>query len=263
MSQIPIKTPEDIEQMRASCVLAADVLVMIEEHIKAGITTQEINDICHEFIASRGAIPSTLNYKGFTRSCCTSINQVVCHGIPNNDDYLADGDIVNVDVTCYLDQFHGDNSKTYLVGKCSRAARDLTTAAEEALWAGINAVKPGAKFGDIAHAVQTFVEGKGYSVVREYGGHGIGRAFHEDPHVSHFGRPGTGPEIKPGMVFTIEPMVNQGKRNVVLLEDDWTVETEDNKLSAQFEHTIAVHEDKVEILTLPTGFTGERYAWRK
>ncbi len=262
MSQIPLKTPSEIEQMKASCQLAADVLVMIEEYLQPGISTQKINDICHEFITSRGAIPSPLNYRGFPKSICTSVNQVVCHGIPG-DEILHEGDAINVDVTCFLNDFHGDNSKTYLIGKCSRACRDLVTAAEEALWEGIRAVKPGKTFGDIAHAVQSYVEGKGYSVVREYGGHGIGRAFHEDPHVSHFGRPGTGPEIKPGMVFTIEPMVNQGKRDVVLLDDDWTVETEDNKLSAQFEHTIAVHADKVEILTLPTGFTGERYVWKK
>jgi methionyl aminopeptidase len=186
------------------------------------------------------------------------VNHVVCHGIPDNY-RLREGDIVNVDVTTYLEGFHGDNSKTYLVGKTSRAAREIVAAAEEAMWAGIRAVKAGGNFGDIGYAVQTFVESKGFSVVREYGGHGIGRVFHEDPHVMHFGRKGTGPKLLPGMVFTVEPMVNQGKREVILLDDDWTVETEDGKLSAQFEHTIAVHEDKVEILTFPSSHTGSRF----
>lgn len=262
MGRIPIKTEAEIAQMRKSCELAANVLVMIEEHIVPGITTEEINEICHNYIVENGATPSPLNYNGFPKSVCTSINHVVCHGIPG-EEVLREGDIINVDVTCFLDDFHGDNSKTYLVGKCSRAARDITQAAEEALWTGIKAVKPGATFGDIAHAVQSFTEAKGYSVVREYGGHGIGRKFHEDPHVTHVGQPGTGPVIKPGMVFTIEPMINQGRAEVVLLDDDWTVETRDRKLSAQFEHTIAVHEDKVEIMTLPSGFEGERYAWKK
>jgi methionyl aminopeptidase len=255
---IPIKTPGDLETMRRSCRLAADVLVMIEPHVKVGITTNELDQICHDFIIANEAIPSCLNYKGYPKSICTSVNHVVCHGIP--DDYrLREGDIVNVDVTTYIDGFHGDNSRTYLVGKTSRAAREIVAAAEEAMWAGIRAVKAGGNFGDIGFAVQSFVESKGYSVVREYGGHGIGRVFHEDPHVMHFGRKGTGPKFLPGMVFTVEPMVNQGKREVILLDDDWTVETEDGKLSAQFEHTIAVHEDKVEILTFPSNYTGSRF----
>lgn len=262
MGQIPLKTSAEIEQMKKSCELSANVLEMIEEHLVPGVTTQEINDICHDYIIEHGAIPSCLNYNGFPKSICTSVNHVVCHGIPGPQT-LKEGDIINVDVTSYIDEFHGDTSRTYLVGKCSRAARDVTDAAFKALWAGINAVKPGNTFGDIAHAVQTFVEEAGYSVVREYGGHGIGRAFHEDPHVTHFGRPGTGPVIKPGMVFTIEPMVNQGRRDVILLDDDWTVETRDRKLTAQFEHTVAVHEDKVEILTLPSSFEGDRFAWKQ
>ncbi|MEO5667134.1 MAG: type I methionyl aminopeptidase [Bdellovibrionota bacterium] len=255
---IVIKTKDEIETMKRSCRLAADVLVMIEPHIKVGITTLEIDQICHDFIIENGAIPSCLNYKGYPKSTCTSVNHVVCHGIP--DAYrLREGDIINVDVTTFLDGFHGDNSKTYLVGKTSRAARDIVQAAEDAMWAGIRAVKPGATFGDLGFAVQSFVEAKGYSVVREYGGHGIGRVFHEDPHVAHFGRKGTGPKILPGMVFTVEPMVNQGKREVILLEDDWTVETEDEKLSAQFEHTIAVHDDGVEVLTFPSNHVGSRF----
>jgi methionyl aminopeptidase len=248
---IPIKTRDEIAIMRKSCQLAADVLVMIEEHIKPGISTLEINDICHRYIVENGAIPSPLNYNGFPKSICTSVNHVVCHGIPGSY-VLKEGDIINVDVTTFMNDFHGDTSKTFLVGKTSRAARDLVAAAEEALWEGIRAVKLGGHFGDIGYAVQTYVESKGYSVVREYGGHGIGRAFHEDPHVTHFGRKGTGPKFLPGMVFTIEPMVNQGKRDVILLEDNWTVETKDRKLSAQFEHTIAVLEEGIEILTLPS-----------
>jgi len=255
---IVIKTKEELETMRRSCRLAADVLVMIADHIKPGVSTEELDRICHDFIIKNGAIPSCLNYKGYPKSICTSVNQVVCHGIP--DAYrLREGDIINVDVTTFLDGFHGDNSKTYLVGKTSRAARDVVQAAEDAMWAGIRAVRAGGHFGDIGFAVQSFVEAKGFSVVREYGGHGIGRVFHEDPHVAHFGRKGSGPKLLPGMVFTVEPMVNQGKREVILLDDDWTVETDDGKLSAQFEHTIAVHEEGVEILTFPSTYTGSRF----
>ena len=257
MSSIPIKSKEDIEIMKRSCRLAADVLVMIEKHIKPGITTNELDRICYDFILENKAIPSCLNYKGYPKSTCISINHVVCHGIPD-ETRLREGDIVNVDVTTYLEGFHGDNSKTYVVGKASRAARDIVQAAEEAMWAGIKAVKPGGNFGDIGHACQTLVEAKGYSVVREYGGHGIGRVFHEDPHVAHAARKGTGPKFLPGMIFTVEPMINQGKRDIILLDDDWTVETEDGKLSAQFEHTVLVTETGVEVLTLPTGYTGPR-----
>lgn len=255
---IPIKTKAEIETMKRSCRLAADVLVMIEEHLKPGISTNEIDKICHDFIIANGALPSCLNYKGYPKSICTSINHVVCHGIPDGT-RLRDGDIINVDVTTYLDGYHGDNSRTYLVGKTSRAARDVVKMAEDAMWEGIRAVKPGGNLGDLSFAIQQFVEKAGYSVVKEYGGHGIGKAFHEDPHVASFGRKGTGPKLLPGMVFTVEPMINQGKGDVILLEDDWTVETEDGKLSAQFEHTIAIHEDRVEVLTLPTNFTGSRF----
>lgn len=259
---IVIKTPEEIEIMKKSCQLAADVLVMIEPHVKPGVSTLQLNDLCHNFIIENGAIPSPLNYNGFPKSICTSVNQVVCHGFPNSY-ILKEGDIVNVDVSTYLNKFHGDTSKTFLVGKTSRAARDLVTAAEEALWEGMRAVLHGGHFGDIGFAVQSFVERKGYSVVREYGGHGIGRAFHEDPHVMHYGKKGSGPKFQTGMVFTVEPMVNQGKRDVVLLEDDWTVETVDGKLSAQFEHTLAIHDNSVEILTLPTGSTLNPFVWKK
>lgn len=243
------KTKSDIETMRESCRLAASVLDYIDPFVKPGVSCEELNKLCHEYIVAKGAKPSPLNYNGFPKSICTSVNQVVCHGIP--DGYiLKDGDIVNLDITTYLHGFHGDTSKTYMLGKCSRAARDLVDAARESMWQGILAVRNGGFIGDIGHAVQSYVEKKGYSVVREYGGHGIGRVFHEDPHVVHYGKKGSGSPIKKGMVFTIEPMVNQGTADVVLLDDNWTVETRDKKLSAQFEHTIAVFEDHLEVLTL-------------
>lgn len=247
---IVIKSKEDVNTMKASCQLVADVLDYIEEYAVPGVNTLKINDLCHDFIVNRGAVPSPLNYKGYPKSICTSINNVVCHGIPNEKEILRDGDIINIDVSAYLNGFHGDASRTYLVGKCSRAARDLTLTTYEALWKGIEAIRPGGHFGDIGHAIQTFAEAKGYSIVREYCGHGIGRAFHEDPHVTHYGRKGSGERIKPGMVFTVEPMINQGKRDIDVLEDDWTAVTVDNKLSAQFEHTVAVWDDHLEILTL-------------
>jgi methionyl aminopeptidase len=259
---IQIKSAEDIETMRKSCRLAAQVLVYIEPFVKPGVSTLELDRLCHEYIVGHGAYPSPLDYNGYPKSICTSINHVVCHGIPDEKTFLKEGDIVNLDVTTYLDGFHGDNSKTYFVGKCSRAARDLVTAAEEALWRGIRAVRPNGYVGDIGEAVQSYVEGLGYSVVREYCGHGIGRGFHEDPHIVHVGKKGTGPRLKPGMTFTVEPMVNQGSKEVVLLDDEWTVETKDQKLSAQFEHTIALFEDRVEILTLPEGSSIDPIVWR-
>jgi methionyl aminopeptidase len=247
---IVIKTLDEIADIRKSCELAASVLTFIEPKIKAGVRTTELNDLCHAYIVEHGAIPSPLNYNGFPKSICTSVNKVVCHGIPG-DYELRDGDIVNVDITTFLGGFHGDTSKTFFVGKASRAARDLVKCAEESLWVGIKAARPGGHIGDIGEAIQSFVEAKGYSVVREYCGHGIGRKFHEDPHVVHVGKRGTGAEIRPGMVFTIEPMVNQGTHEIILLDDDWTVETADGKLSAQFEHTVAVLDDRIEVLTLP------------
>lgn len=247
---IVIKTKEDVETMKPSCRLVSDVLDYIEQFIVAGTSTLKLDELCHNFIVERGAVPSPLNYKGYPKSICTSINHVVCHGIPNAKEILKEGDIINVDVSAYLNKFHGDSSRTYSVGKASRAARDLMQVTYDALWRGIEAVRPGGHFGDIGHAIQTFAEAKGYTVVREYCGHGIGRAFHEDPHVTHYGRRGSGEKIKAGMVFTIEPMLNQGKRDVEVLEDDWTAVTVDNKLSAQFEHTIAVWNDRLEVLTL-------------
>lgn len=245
---ILIKTAQDIEGIRKSCQLTASVFDFIEPYIVAGVTTNELDKLCHDYIVEAGAKPSPLNYKGYPKSICTSINKVVCHGIPDNTK-LREGDIIKVDVSTYLNGYHGDSCKTYGVGKISRAARDLMKATEESLYIGIEEVKPGAHFGDIGAAIQSFVEAKGYSVVREYGGHGIGKSFHEEPHVAHVGKRGTGAELKEGMVFTIEPMINLGKASIILLDDDWTVETEDGKLSAQFEHTVVVTAKGSTILT--------------
>ncbi len=249
-TMVHIKTPEEIEQMRPACRHAADTLVMIEAHIHPGITTDDINDLVHEFTIRAGAIPAPLNYHGFPKSVCTSVNHVVCHGIPG-EKKLRNGDIVNIDVTSIINGWHGDASKTFYVGTPSVKARKVTEVSRKALEIGIAAACPGATLGDIGHAIQTYVESQKCSVVREYCGHGIGRSFHEDPQVLHYGRPGTGLQLKPGMVFTIEPMVNLGKAAVKVLKDGWTVVTRDRSLSAQFEHTIAVIGNTAEILTLP------------
>ena len=248
---IRIKTSEEIEAMKPACQLAANTLVMIETHIRSGITTDEINEIVHDYTLKHGAIPAPLNYRGFPKSVCTSVNHVVCHGIPGSKK-LNSGDIINVDVTSILNGWHGDTSRTFYVGEPKPRARKVTEVARQALEVGIAAVKPGATLGDIGHAIQSYVEGEKCSVVREYCGHGIGREFHEDPQVLHYGKPGEGVELKPGMVFTIEPMVNIGKPHVKLLGDGWTVVTRDKSLSAQFEHTIALHDHGLEILTTPT-----------
>jgi len=248
---IRIKTPQEIEAMKPACQLAANTLVMIEAHIRPGITTDEINEIVHDYTLKHGAIPAPLNYRGFPKSVCTSVNHVVCHGIPGSKK-LSSGDIINVDVTSILDGWHGDTSKTFFVGEPKPRARKVTEVAQKALEIGIAAAKPGATLGDIGHAIQSYVESEKCSVVREYCGHGIGREFHEDPQVLHYGNPGEGVELKPGMVFTIEPMVNIGKPHVKLLGDGWTVVTRDKSLSAQFEHTIALHDHGLEILTTPT-----------
>ncbi|MDX8397727.1 MAG: type I methionyl aminopeptidase [Mariprofundaceae bacterium] len=246
-----IKTAKDIEQMRPACTLAANTLVMIEEYLQPGISTNEINEIVHDYTIKHGAIPAPLNYHGFPKSVCTSVNHVVCHGIPC-DKKLKDGDIINVDVTSIIDGWHGDTSKTFYVGTPKVRTKKVTEIARHALDLGISVVKPGATLGDIGHIIQQYVEGEKCSVVREYCGHGIGRAFHEDPQILHYGSPGTGLALKQGMVFTIEPMVNLGKASVKLLSDKWTVVTRDKSLSAQFEHTMVVTEDGVEILTLPS-----------
>jgi len=246
---INIKTPVEIEKMRIAGRLASEVLQMIGEHVKPGVTTQEINDICHDHIVNtQKAIPAPLNYRGFPRSVCTSINHQVCHGIPG-DRVLKDGDTVNIDITVIKDEFHGDTSKMFYVGKPTVKAQRLVDLTYEAMCIGINKVKPDVTLGDIGHAIQTFVEKNKCTVVREYCGHGIGRNFHEDPQVLHYGSPTSGEKLVSGMTFTIEPMVNAGKRHVRLLPDQWTVVTKDHSLSAQWEHTILVTNAGFEVLT--------------
>ena len=248
--QITIKSKQDQELMRVSGRLTADVLDMIGEHVQPGITTEELDEICHEYIVNvQNAIPAPLNYRGFPKSICTSVNHVVCHGIPGNRK-LRNGDMVNIDITVIKDGLHGDSSRMFHVGKANVQGKRVADIAHEALWRGIAEVKPGSRLGDIGHAIQTYVESHRCSIVREYCGHGIGRVFHEDPQVLHYGRPGTGIELQPGMTFTIEPMVNAGKRGVRLLPDGWTVVTKDHSLSAQWEHTMLVTESGVEVLTL-------------
>jgi methionyl aminopeptidase len=247
---IPLKTPEEQQKMRFAGRLTADVLDMIAAHVRPGITTEELDRICHDYIVGvQGAIPAPLNYRGFPKSICTSLNHVVCHGIPG-DRRLKSGDIVNIDVTVIKDGFHGDSSRMFQVGKVALQAERLCRIAFEAMWEGIRQVRPGARLGDIGYAVQTWAEARECSIVREYCGHGIGRVFHEDPQVLHYGEPGTGVELVPGMTFTIEPMVNAGKRHVKLLPDGWTVVTKDHSLSAQWEHTVLVTGTGVEVLTL-------------
>ena len=247
---VSIKSPQDIEKMRIAGRLAAEVLEMIEPHVKAGVTTEELNLICHDYIVDvQKAIPAPLNYKGFPKSICTSINHVVCHGIPN-DKPLKDGDILNIDITVIKDGYFGDTSKMFLIGKVPEWAERLCQVTQECLYKGISVVRPGARLGDIGEIIQKHAEKHGFSVVREYCGHGIGTVFHEEPQVVHYGRAGTGLELKAGMTFTIEPMINQGRFETRLLGDGWTAITKDRKLSAQYEHTILVTEDGYEILTL-------------
>lgn len=247
---IIIKTPEEIEKMRIAGRLAAEVLDMIAPYVVPGVTTNELNQICHDYIVDeQRAIPAPLDYHGYPKSICTSVNHQVCHGIPS-EKKLKNGDIVNIDITVIKDDFHGDTSKMFLLGQPSVLASRLTRITLEAMWKGIEVVRPGAHFGDIGQAIQTYVEANHYSVVREYCGHGIGRGFHEDPQVLHYGVKGTGPIMEPGMTFTIEPMVNVGKKQVKQLSDGWTVVTRDRKLSAQWEHTILVTDDGYDVLTL-------------
>jgi len=251
---INLKTDADIEIMRESCHMAAEVLVMIEPYVKPGVTTDRLNDICHEYIVSRGAIPSPLNYRGFPKSICSSVNEEICHGIPSNRK-LRNGDIVNLDITTYFKEFHGDTSRTFYVGSPRAKTEKLVETCQEALQRGIQAVKLGGRTGDIGYAIQEFVEPLGYSVVREFCGHGIGKNFHEEPQILHYGNPGEGVTIKKGMVFTIEPMINQGGPELRVLSDKWTAVTQDGSLSAQFEHTLYVGENGVEVLTRLDGKT--------
>jgi methionyl aminopeptidase len=247
---VPIKSAQEIAKMRVAGRLAAEVLEMIESHVRPGVTTDELDRICHDFIVNeQHAIPAPLDYRGFPKSICTSVNHQVCHGIPGNK-RLKNGDIVNIDVTVIKDGYHGDTSKMFVVGDASVLARRLIKLTQEAMRLGIAQVRPGATLGDVGHAIQTFVESNNYSVVREYCGHGIGREFHEDPQVLHYGNPGEGLELREGMCFTVEPMVNAGKRFIKLLPDGWTVVTKDRSLSAQWEHTVLVTADGHEILTL-------------
>ena len=246
---VTIKTPSEIEKMRVAGRLAAEVLEMVAEYVRPGVTTEELDRICHEHIVRRQqAIPANLGYKGFPKTVCTSVNHVICHGIPSPSKVLKDGDIVNIDVTVIRDGFHGDTSRMYLVGKPDVRAQRLCSVAFESMMRGIEQVRPGATLGDIGHAIQKHVEANGFSVVREYCGHGIGRVYHEDPQVLHYGKPGTGLRLEKGMTFTVEPMVNAGKPHTRLLPDGWTVVTKDHSLSAQWEHTVAVTDDGFEIL---------------
>ena len=256
---IEIKSSKDIDKMRLVGRLAAEQLEMVEEFVKPGVSTEKLNQICHEYtIEIQNAIPAPLNYRGFPKSICTSVNHVVCHGIPNEKKILKDGDIINIDVTLKKSGFHGDTSKTFRVGNTSKLANRLTEVCQESLYLGIKAVRPGGYVGDIGAVIQKYVERNRFSVVREYCGHGIGKVFHDEPQILHYGKEGTGPELRPGMVFTIEPMVNAGKPNVKLLPDNWTVVTKDHKLTAQWEHTILVTETGYEILTWRKDDTIER-----
>jgi len=249
---ITIKTPDEIEKMRIAGKLASDVLDMIGEHVKKGVTTDELDRICHDYIVNvQGAIPAPLNYGNppFPKSICTSVNHVICHGIPS-DKKLKDGDVLNIDVTVIKNGYHGDTSKMFVVGKPSILAERLIRVTQECLYKGIRMVRPGMRLGDIGHAIQKHAENYNYSIVREYCGHGIGAVFHEDPQVVHYGEPNTGEVLVEGMCFTIEPMVNAGRRFSKILPDKWTVVTKDRSLSAQWEHTLLVTAAGVEVLTL-------------
>ena len=246
---ILIKDSQEIEKMRVAGRLAGEVLQMIRPHVKAGVTTNELDKICHDYIVDvQQAIPAPLNYHGFPKSICTSVNHQICHGIPS-DKKLKKGDIINIDITVIKDGYHGDTSKMFYVGEPPIRARRVSEVAHECMKLGIELVKPGARLGDIGHIIQKHAESNNFSVVREYCGHGIGKGFHEDPQVLHYGKAGTGIELEEGMIFTIEPMINAGKRHVKLLSDNWTVVTKDHSASAQWEHTILVTRDGHEVLT--------------
>jgi methionyl aminopeptidase len=255
---ISLKSAADIEGMRIAGRLASEVLDMLTPHVKPGVTTEQLDKLAHDYIVDvQQAIPAPLNYcpPGYTpypKSICTSVNHQICHGIPGPR-ALKDGDIVNIDVTVIKDGWHGDTSRMFVAGKGSIAANRLCQVTYEAMWKGIEKVRPGARLGDIGHAIQVFAENAGYSVVREFCGHGIGRKFHEEPQVLHYGRPGTNEELVAGMVFTIEPMINAGKRDIKEMGDGWTIVTKDHSLSAQWEHTIVVTETGYEVLTVSAG----------
>jgi len=256
---ITIKSPAEIQAMRVAGRLASEVLDMLTPHVRPGVTTDELDRLAHDHIVKvQGGIPAPLNYappgyRPYPKSICTSVNHQICHGIPNEKP-LKNGDIVNIDVTVIKDGWHGDTSRMFVVGDGSIAAKRLCHITYEAMWRGIEKVKPGARLGDVGHAIQTFAESQGYSVVREFCGHGIGAKFHEEPQVLHYGRPGTQEEIVPGMVFTIEPMINAGRREIKEMNDGWTIVTKDRSLSAQWEHTVLVTDSGYEVLTLSEGY---------
>ena len=257
---IKLHGPADFAAMRRAGRLAAETLDMLTAHVRPGVTTGELDRLAHDFIVGHGAYPAPLLYRGYPKSICTSVNHVVCHGIPG-DKQLRDGDIVNIDVTTLLDGWHGDASRMFLLGDVPLKARRLVDITYDAMMRGIAAVKPGATVGDIGHAVQSFVEGNRFSVVRDFCGHGLGRVFHDAPNIVHYGEPGEGPVLKEGMFFTVEPMVNAGRYPVTVLNDGWTAVTKDRSLSAQFEHSVGVTRDGVEIFTLsPKGFHKPPYA---
>ncbi|MGH8554983.1 MAG: type I methionyl aminopeptidase [Gammaproteobacteria bacterium] len=250
---VTIKTPQEIEKMRVAGRLAAQVLAMIRPHVVDGVTTGELDRLCHDYIVNTlAAIPAPLHYRGFPKSICTSVNHVVCHGIPG-EKRLKDGDIINIDVTVIKEGYHGDTSRMFFVGTPALRAKRLVEVCHECMYIGIGAVRPGARLGDLGSAIQRHAETHGFSVVREYCGHGIGREFHEEPQVLHYGSRDTGLRLEPGMTFTIEPMINAGRRHVKLLPDEWTVVTKDRALSAQWEHTVLVTGGGCEVLTLLPG----------
>lgn len=249
--QVVLLSSRELEKMRKAGSLAAQLLLHLEPMVKPGVTTLELNDAAELWTRAHGAKSAPLGYKGYPKSICTSVNEVVCHGIPNAKQALKEGDIINIDVTPIVEGFHGDASKTFFVGKPSPVAKKLVEVTETCLNLGIAEVKPGARTGDIGAAIQEYAESQGFSVVRNFAGHGVHRIFHTAPEILHYGKRGTGVKLRPGMVFTIEPMINEGTWEVELLRDGWTAVTQDKKLSAQFEHTVAVTETGVEILTLP------------
>ena len=258
MTSISIKTAEDIAGMRIAGRLGSEVLDFITPFVKAGTTTGEIDRLCHEYMVNiQGTIPAPLNYcpPGYTpypKAICTSVNDVICHGIPG-DKILKNGDVVNLDITVIKDGYHGDNSRMFLIGEPSILAKRLSDITYECMWLGISVVKPGNHLGDIGHIIQQHAEKSGYSVVREFCGHGIGKVFHEEPQILHYGRPGTLNRLEAGMIFTIEPMINAGRREIKEMGDGWTIKTKDRSLSAQWEHTILVTETGYEVLTLSAG----------
>ncbi|MFJ5445281.1 type I methionyl aminopeptidase [Methylobacillus methanolivorans] len=255
---INIKTEKDIEKMRVACKLAAEVLDFITPHVQPGITTGKLDELCHDYMVNvQKTIPAPLNYAPhghtpYPKSICTSVNHQICHGIPGTK-VLKNGDTLNIDITVIKDGYYGDTSRMFHVGDISIQAKRLSEITYDCMWLGINQVKPGATLGDIGHAIQTYAEKNGFSVVREFCGHGIGKNFHEDPQVLHYGQPGKGSVLKPGMIFTIEPMINAGKRDIKQLGDGWTIVTKDHSLSAQWEHTILVTETGYEVLTVSAG----------